>query len=95
MDYFILKENILLWFIQPSILPKTNITQQVFLFGPFSCEAHDSQKDIFEGNQPPQNLDFKKQKWNVILNISNKILKKNKRIKRVKSNIFHVIIVAI
>ena len=52
MNYFILKENILLWFIQPSILPKTNITQQVFLFGPFSCEAHDSQKDIFEGNHP-------------------------------------------
>ena len=30
MDFFVLKENIL-WCIQPSLLPTTNITQQVFL----------------------------------------------------------------
>ena len=62
--------------------------------GPFSCDIRDSQKNIFEG-KPPQNLDFEKQKWKVISNISNTILKKKKRIKRVKSNTFHVIIVAI
>ena len=27
-------------------------------FGPFSCDVHDIQKDIFEG-KPPQNLDSK------------------------------------
>ena len=48
--------------------------------GPFSCDTRDSQKDIFEG-KPPQNLDFKKQKWKVILNISNTILKKKKESK--------------
>ena len=26
--------------------------------GPFSCDARDSQKDIFEG-KPPKNLNFK------------------------------------
>ena len=43
----------------------------------FSHDVRDSQKDIFEG-KPPQNLDFKKQKWKVILNISNAILRKKK-----------------
>ena len=32
MQFFILKENILLWCSQPSILPTRNITQQIFLF---------------------------------------------------------------
>ena len=44
---------------------------------PFSCEVRDIQKNIFEG-KPPQNLDFKQQKWKVTLNISNRILKKTK-----------------
>ena len=48
--------------------------------GPFSCDVHDIQKDIFEG-KPTQNLHFKKQKWKVILNISNTILKKRKESK--------------
>ena len=60
---------------------------------PFSCDVCDSQKDVFEG-KPLQNLYFKYQMWKVILNVSNRILQK-KRIKRVKSNVFHVIIVAI
>ena len=32
MDYFVLKENILLWCSQRSILPKTNIIRQILLF---------------------------------------------------------------
>ena len=32
MDFFNLKENILLRCSQPSILSKTNVTQQIFLF---------------------------------------------------------------
>ena len=52
----------------------------------FSCDVHDSQKDFFQGKQP-QNLDFKKQKWKVMLNISNAIPRR-KRTKRVKCNIF-------
>ena len=32
MDYFVLKENILLWCSQRSILTTTNITKQIFLF---------------------------------------------------------------
>ena len=32
MEFFVLKENILLWCSQPSILPTTNITRQIFLF---------------------------------------------------------------
>ena len=46
--------------------------------GPFSCDVCDSQKDVFEG-KPPKNLDFKKQKWKVTLNILNTILKKKKQ----------------
>ena len=42
--------------------------------GLFLCDVRDSQKDIFEG-KPPKNLDFKKQKSKVILNISKTILK--------------------
>ena len=57
------------------------------MIGPFSSDVHDIQKDILEG-KPPQNLDFKQQKWKVTLNISN-------RIKGVKSNVFHVIIVTV
>ena len=48
--------------------------------GPFSCNVCDSQKDIFEG-KPLQNLNFKRRKWKVILNISNTILKKKKELK--------------
>ena len=47
------------------------------IYGPLSCDIHDIQKNIFEG-KPPQNLDFKKLKWKVKLNISNRILKKKK-----------------
>ena len=47
------------------------------IYGPLSCDIYDIQEDIFEG-KPPQNLDFKKQKWKVTLNISNRILKKKK-----------------
>ena len=57
------------------------------MIGPFSSDVHDIQKDILEG-KPPQNLDFKQQKWKVTLNISNSI-------KGVKSNVFHVIIVTV
>ena len=32
MDYIVLKGNILLWCNQPSLLPATNITRQIFLF---------------------------------------------------------------
>ena len=46
---------------------------------PFSCDACDSQNNIFEG-KPPQNLDFKCQNWK-ILNISNTTLKKKKQSK--------------
>ena len=42
----------------------------------------------------PQSLDFKQQKCKIMLNLLNTILKK-KKIERVKSNIFSVIIVAI
>ena len=55
------------------ILKKYNNNQNIY--GPCSCDVCDIQKDIFEGKSP-QNLDFKKQKWKVILNISNRILKK-------------------
>ena len=60
-------------------------SRRVYIFkesivGPFSCDICDIQKDIFEG-KPPQNLDFKKQKWKVILNISSTILKKKKESK--------------
>ena len=41
MDYFVLKENILLWCSQPSILPKTNITRQILLFDGLASK-HDS-----------------------------------------------------
>ena len=61
--------------------------------GPFSCDASDNQMDIFEG-KPPKNLDFILQKWEIIINILNTTLQQEKT-KRVKSNIFHVIIVAI
>ena len=70
-----------------------NLWNKMELFEPFSCDVCDSQKDVFEG-KPLQNLYFKYQMWKVILNASNRILQK-KRIKRVKSNVFHVIIVAI
>ena len=42
--------------------------------------THVTVRIFFEG-KPPQNLDFKKQKWKVILNISNTILKKKKESK--------------
>ena len=48
--------------------------------GPFSCDVRDGQKDIFEG-KPLQNLDFKRQKWKTILNISNTVLQKKKESK--------------
>ena len=45
--------------------------------GPFSCDVWDIQKDIFK-EKSPQNLDYEKQKWKVILNILNRVLKKRK-----------------
>ena len=50
------------------------------MYGPFSHDVHGSQKDIFEG-KPPQNLDFKRQKWKVILDVLNTILQKKKESK--------------
>ena len=48
--------------------------------GPFSCDVRDSQRNILE-RKPPKNLDFKQQKWKIILNISNTTLKKKKESK--------------
>ena len=35
--------------------------------GTFSSDIRDSQKDIFDGKLP-QNINFQKQKWKIILN---------------------------
>ena len=48
--------------------------------GLFSCDVHDSQKDIL-GGKPLQNLDFKKKKWKAILSISNTVLQKKEESK--------------
>ena len=52
-----------------------SVLEVYFIFGPFWCDVCDSQKDTFEG-EPPKNLDFKYQKWKIILNISNKIVRR-------------------
>ena len=46
MDYFVLKENILLWSSQPAILPTKNITQQIFLFDGLALK-HVSEQTVF------------------------------------------------
>ena len=49
-------------------------------------------EEYFRGKIIP-NLDFKQQKWKIMLHLLNKTVKA-KKIKRVKSNNFHVILVA-
>ena len=46
MDFLVLKEIILLWCSQPPVSPKTNITQQIFLFDHLAWK-HGSAQIIF------------------------------------------------
>ena len=86
-------------FINFSVLvpSKTKVIEFVEFFKPekmgHSHVTYLKVKRIFEG-KPPQNLNSKNQQWKIMLNMVNTTFKK-KKIKRVKSNIFHVIIVAI
>ena len=64
------------------------------IVGSFSCDVCDSQKGIFLGGKLSPNLDFKEQKWKIMLNLLSTTFKKKKN-KRVKCNVFNMMIVAI